>query len=124
MISRLEALERMVVGVGESLRSLSGRVAALGNQLWQVQAGMQSTFVVPLEYRYAKAPGGGISARSGTTLGSGTVTFYTRSGATLTLGSTTATAYNPSTTAVGANKVIIVIGREGGPWDVVVESCD
>ncbi len=59
MISRLEALERLVVSVGESLRSLSGRVAALGNQLWQVQAGMQSTFVVPLEYRYEQAPGGG-----------------------------------------------------------------
>ena len=67
---------------------------------------------------------GGVTVASGTTLGSGTVTFYTRSGATLTLGSATATAYNPSTTAVGANKVIIVIGREGGPWDVVVESCN
>ena len=124
MIQRLEALERLALRLTDSVASLGRGLATLRNQLWQIQGGMQMAFVAPLEYRYAKAPGGGIPARSGTTLGSGTVTFYTRSGATLTLGSATATAYNPSTTAVGANKVIIVIGREGGPWDVVVESCN
>ena len=74
----------------------------------------------------AKAPVGGIPARSATTPGSATCTFWEiASGPTLTATSVTETVYNISGTAVAAN-AYIVVNREyiSGEWIVVMESCE
>lgn len=75
--------------------------------------------------RYAKTGGGGLTARSGTTLGSGTITFYARSGSTIALGTETATCYNVTTGAVAANATIVVGPDDGTPpgWVAIVEDC-
>lgn len=67
----------------------------------------------------------GVSARSGSTLGSGTITFYGISDAGLLVATTeTATAYNITQSAVVGN-TYIVVGRESRTfkWIVVVEDC-
>lgn len=72
---------------------------------------------------YTEAPG--IPARSGSTLGSGTVTLYGISDAGLLVATTeTATAYNITQSAVVGN-TYIVIGRETRTlqWVVIVEDC-
>lgn len=72
-----------------------------------------------------KADASGISARSGTTPGSGTVALYIRNTSTNTLEATgdSETVYNISATAVGADAyVIIAYDAEEVPW-VIVESC-
>lgn len=80
---------------------------------------------IPETY-YAKAGGSGISARSGSTLGSGTVTLYYRGASNvLTTTGITVTCYNISGTAVDADAWLI-ISREYTSRDfvVVVESCE
>lgn len=72
---------------------------------------------------YALTGAGGIGARSGLTLGSATVTLYTVNAATLTLSAVTATCYNGSTSPVGGSKVIGMLPRADGSYDVVMESC-
>jgi phosphoribulokinase len=72
---------------------------------------------------YTDAPG--IAARSGTTLGSGTVTFYgVTDGGVLTATTETATAYNITQSAVVGN-TYVVVGREfrTNKWIVIVEDC-
>jgi hypothetical protein len=61
-----------------------------------------------------------ITARSGTTLGSGTATLYDCSGGTLTATSISATIYNLSTTSI-ATSTYVTIEREyiTGLWLVV-----
>jgi hypothetical protein len=74
----------------------------------------------------AKAPSGGIPARSGTTPGSATCTFWEiATGPTLTATSISETVYNVSGTAVAAN-AIITVNREyiTGKWIVIMESCE
>ena len=78
------------------------------------------------EIYLAKAGSSGISARSGSTLGSGTVTIYTRNDSnTLVATTREETCYNISGTAVDAD-AWIVIGREFTRRDfvVIVESCE
>lgn len=69
-----------------------------------------------------KTGGGGIAARSGTTVSSGTCTVWQRSGTTLSATSTTITVYNLSTTAVG-NTVYIVAEMTNIGWVAVWEDC-
>lgn len=74
----------------------------------------------------AKAPVGGIPARSGTTPGSATCTFWEiGSGPTLAATSVSETVYNISGTAVAAN-AFITVNREyvSGTWIVIMESCE
>lgn len=87
----------------------------LGEPQFSVDAGQRHPAFGLLTY-LAKCDGSGISARSGTTLGSGTVTLYTtnashqltawtdRNGTAITK-----TAYNMSTTAVAANAYVVVV---------------
>lgn len=69
----------------------------------------------------AKSGAGGVPALASNTPGSATVTLYGFDGTTLTAGDT-ATAFNISTTAVGANKWLILL-RLMRWWFVIVESC-
>jgi hypothetical protein len=67
----------------------------------------------------------GISARSGTTLGTGTITLYGIDSAGLLVSTTeTAIAYNITQSAVVGN-TYIVVGRETRTlqWVVIVEDC-
>lgn len=71
---------------------------------------------------WAKTGGGGIASRSGTTLGSGTVTVYQNRKGTLTATSMTVTAYNGSDTAVAATAYIQIVWSDGF-WSVFWEDC-
>jgi len=71
---------------------------------------------------WAKTGGGGIAARSGTTLGSGTVTIHRNMHGTLTATSMTVTAYNGSTTAVAATVYVRLLLQDGF-YEVVWEEC-
>lgn len=61
------------------------------------------------EAKLAITPGGGIAARSGSTISSAMCTLVTRSGSTISTGSATRKVWNLSTTAVGATKYIVYI---------------
>ena len=52
-------------------------------------------------------PGGGIAARSGSTISSATCTIVNRSGSTISTGTATYTVYNMSTTAVAGTAYIV-----------------
>lgn len=69
-----------------------------------------------------KSPGGGIAARSGTTVSSATCTVWERSGTTLSAGTRTETVYNLSTTAVAATVFIVAEWTNIG-WVAVWEDC-
>lgn len=84
--------------------------------------------VIPEQRRVAiaKAPSGGIPARSGTTPGSASCTFWEiGTGPTLAATSVSETVYNISGTAVAAN-ALITVNREylSGLWIVIMESCE
>jgi hypothetical protein len=65
-----------------------------------------------------------ITARSGTTLGSGTATLYDCTSGTLTATSISETVYNLSTTSISTS-TYVMIQREyiTGLWLVVYEDC-
>lgn len=68
----------------------------------------------------------GINARSGTTLGSGTVTFYgIDTDGILTETEETATVYNITSSSVTGSR-FVVVARETRTlqWIVIVEDCD
>lgn len=76
----------------------------------------------------AKAPSGGVAAKSGNTPGSATCTLYTWDGTSEVLGTNTVTVKNSYATAVGANKDIWIVARtrNGGSstdWFVLTEAC-
>lgn len=73
-------------------------------------------------FRIGKTDGSGVSARSGTTPGSGTVQFYRRSaaGALEATEEDTVTAYNLSTVEVASNTYVGVGFAAGGWWVVPI----
>lgn len=73
-------------------------------------------------HKIAKSGGSGVPALTGTTPGSGLVTLQDFAPTTLTAQSGTVTAYNVSTTAVAANKYL-VLAYVDGFWFIVMESC-
>ena len=76
----------------------------------------------PDNVRFARAPGGGIAALSGTTATGGTVTIMTGDPTNWTTTSQTVTAYNPYATAVPASK-LCVIAEWMGSWWIVNWEC-
>jgi hypothetical protein len=74
-----------------------------------------------LETSFAKSGGSGVPALTGTTPGFADVVLYSFDGTSLTAGDTVK-AFNPSTTAVGANKWLILLTVQGSPV-VIVEAC-
>lgn len=74
--------------------------------------------------RIGKTGAGGVPALAGSTPGTiSTVTLYDFDGSTLTANETGVTVFNISSTAVGANKWIMVKVIFGGYYFVDVESC-
>lgn len=67
-------------------------------------------------------PGGGIAARSGTTVSSAACSVVSRSGSTLSTGSNTLSVYNLSTTAVAASVYIVAVPTNIG-FVAVWEDC-
>lgn len=73
--------------------------------------------------RLAKTDGSGVSARSGTTAGSGTVTLQYLSGTTITDGSETVTVYNWTDDAAAATTYVWVQQDTLGTWWITGEDC-
>lgn len=76
----------------------------------------------------AKAPTGGIAAKSGSTPGSATCTLYKWDGTSETLDTATVTVKNSYSSAVGANKDIWIVSRprstgSTSDWFVLTEAC-
>lgn len=69
-----------------------------------------------------QTPGGGIAARSGTTVSSANCTVYNALGGTLTSAGFTLPVYNLSTTAVAASAYIVAVPA-GGVLVAVWEDC-
>jgi hypothetical protein len=107
MIDVVRAHDRFKVGPGLGFLATS--------------AGMVLYVLDPKDTRIAKSDGAGIPAISGTTPGKSSVTIHTFDGTSLSP-SAPMTVYNISTTAVGANKWLIV-QRIGQYWFVIVEAC-
>ena len=122
---RIQELERKRIDFDRALIADEMRITALEQKANSSFAGMlgagggssASSAVI------IKAPGGGITGRSGTTLGSGTCDIYTRSAATITPTGTKETVYNVSSAAVAANKYGFAVRDADGALIVVVESC-
>lgn len=74
------------------------------------------------QLKHFVTPGGGIAARSGSTLGSATCTMLSIAGGTRSTTATTATVYNDFTSAVGGS-VDIVAAKIDGVWSVIAEDC-
>ena len=72
--------------------------------------------------RPARAPGGGIAARSGASVSSAECTFYEWDGSSFTLGTETVTVRNSYTSSVGASADIWVVFWAGSWW-VLTEGC-
>lgn len=83
---------------------------------------MKGFFKTGVNAMVCKTPGGGIAARSGTTVSSATCTAWNRASSTLSAGSATITVYNLSTTAVAATAFIVAELTNIG-WVAVWEDC-
>ncbi len=72
----------------------------------------------------ARAPSGGIAARSGTTPGSATCGLYELSSGSLVDSGITETVYNVFSSAI-ANNAYVIIAQDyiGGDWYVISEDC-
>jgi len=93
-----------------------------GLAIQQGATGWHITMTRQTSTRLAKAGAGGIAARSGTTLGSGTVTFQRIGGTAITDTAETDTAYHYGQVAVGAN-AYITVRQVDGQWLVTSEDC-
>ncbi len=108
IIDTVSAHDRFKVGPGLGMLATS--------------AGRVMYAIDPRDTRIAKTGSTGVPALSGTTPGhSDNVTIYTFDGTSLSQ-SAPMSVYNISTTAVGANKWLIV-QRIGQYWFVIVEAC-
>jgi hypothetical protein len=86
--------------------------------------GLVIRYTAPPSLKLAVTGGSGIAARSGTTLGSGTVTIYHRTSGSTIVTRSTLTAYNFATTAVGVNRgVWLSWWQEGACYVVSGEDC-
>jgi hypothetical protein len=104
----------------DMLDSISG---APGLEVDKGKNGISIRFAQQISYvTWAKTGGGGIAARSGATMGSGTVTIYKNMLGTLTATSMTVTAYNGSHNAVAATAYIQVVFSDSA-WNVFWEDC-
>ncbi|WP_143206536.1 hypothetical protein [Singulisphaera sp. GP187] len=85
--------------------------------------GLRLACMIPATTRIAKASSSGIPARVGSTLGKATdVVLYDLAEGVLASETVTETAYNMSTTAIGANSYVM-LNRVGNYWIVAFEDC-
>jgi hypothetical protein len=75
------------------------------------------------EIALAKTGGSGIPARSGTTLGSATVTIQDVSLSNVVSAGNSVTCLNFSGSAIGNNRLISIGKRRDGRWQVLSEDC-
>lgn len=120
MIARLAEVERRIQQLRAMTESLQAQVAATQQQQWQRQ-GNEGLYASQLEVRYATNGASAFTVAAGDDLFSGTVTLDARIDGVLTATPQTVTAYCLG--AVAASARVLVIGRDGGPWDVIVEIC-
>lgn len=118
---RLRWLEKKVAALERALDSAATTAGRVAQGLSLVQLAEAGGGGGVIAASFAKSGGSGIPALTGTTPGSATVTLYDFDGTSLTAGDT-ATAFNPSTTAVGANRWLIVL-KVQTQWVVIVEDC-
>lgn len=84
------------------------------DEVYQLIGSKESTYIEGLIRAKGRGlvlitPGGGIAARSGSTISSATCTIVNRSGSTISTGTATYTVYNMSTTAVAGTEYIVAI---------------
>lgn len=131
LVSR--GLPRYKAGRTISARSLNATVDAVersrpvvgpgnGLALAQLPNGFAFRAIRGAAVIYIKSPGGGIPARSGTTLGEAACNLYIRQGSGLVDTGQTLTIYNVSSTAVAATRYGVA-GWDGDGYVVIVESC-
>ena len=107
----------------EAANRLDAITGCAGVEVDKGKTGIAIRFAQQISYvTWAKTGGGGVSARSGATLGSGTVTVYQNLKGTLTATSMTVTAYNGSATAVAATTYIQLVYSDGF-YSVFWEDC-
>ncbi len=106
-----DLVERQALSVAAPLGI---QVSSLGTLL--TVAGLSNNIKI------AKIDGGGFTGRSGTTMGTGTIVFYSADAdGTLHAGDTT-NAATFSATAIPGNKYCLVV-RVGAPWVVAAVEC-
>lgn len=125
MIERLEWLERRVAMLEAALAAAEARAAAAEQALWQYGGALSLTVGGHLRVRAAKTTGSigagsGNPAPSTLSWGTGPITFY--DDVSGVLGSETATARNAGG-SIASGRVVIVAGRDGGPWEILVDFC-
>lgn len=121
MEGRLLEIERLLHQIAVRLSLLETRVAQSEQARWG-GTGMTLGYT-PGSVIHFKSPGGGIPARSGTTLGSATCDHYTRTGTTLASSGRAVTIYNDSTTAFTGNIYGVAGQDDAYGWVAIVESC-
>lgn len=84
--------------------------------------GIDDPHMAPEEY-LVLVPGGGIAARSGTTVSSAECTVYQRVGATIESTGRPLTVYNFAAAAIPASAYAIVSRDKFGTWWVVAVDC-
>lgn len=121
MEGRLLEIERLLHQVAIRLSLLETRAAQSEQARWG-GTGMNLGYT-PGAVIHFKSQGGGIPARSGTTLGSATCDHYNRVGTTLTASGRTVTIYNDSTTAFAASRHGVAGQDDNYGLVAIVESC-
>ncbi len=114
----------------ESVEKLSRRLFQLERIVQDEVANMRSVrprHAMPREVYVGLTDGSGISARNGSTLGTGNVTLYKvnpSTGTAATLGTlSTVTCWNISQTAVDASTYVIIEREKFGAYLCIVEDC-
>lgn len=102
------------------LVGLAGKTPRRNNQPPEPRRPEQPIY---MQSRLALSDGSGISARSGTTAGNGTVTLQYLDGSTITANTDTLTVYNWSKTAAAAETYVWVHQDSLGTWWILGEDC-
>lgn len=132
-MTRREKLSRFRVGDELTVESLNklvdaiNRMALTGGAGVNIQSTSNGTMIsVPGKYvGYPAITTSSISARSGATPGSGTVTLYLLStaGALTATGTTSVTVYSYASTAISSGKYCWVVQDPNGEWWVISVEC-
>jgi len=107
----LDLLKRTRVGYGLAQELVGGIIT------------IRVTEYVGPQWQIAKTGGSGVTARSGTTSGSGTVRIWNSDDGTLTDSDEDLDVRNLATTAVANNKYIKICRNRSGDWYVFWEEC-
>lgn len=126
MIERLEWLERRVTSLEQAVAAAESVAAQALAAPWQLAGPLAGGIGGGLRFRWAKTTGtvgaGSGNPAPGSTLawGTGPITFY--DGDSGALSAETGTARNAGT-SIATTRVVGVVGRDEGPWDVIVDLC-